>query len=366
MLLFSLFVFLYRKFKCPWFFSGVEDFKYVTIRGLVVRTVCTILLFFIVKTKDDLLYYGAYTVLAQVGNNIINYYRFRKYQQKSRVKFSELKPWRHLRPAINIFLFNLITSIYLKLDIAMIGFLKSNESVGFYTAASRLSHMGLSLMVSLCQVTIPRLSNVYANNDYKRFSALVTKSYRFVLCSNMPMCIGILIMSPILIRLFAGPSFSPAIPTLRILSFVIVAISLSNLFGMQILFPQGRVKLINISVGVGAMVNLILNFLLIPKYAHDGAAVATIIAESSVAIVQVILGRKLIPIHLFDPKYLIYPICALVMGGVCYWILSFGISDYVSIFIIPVVGGITYSGLLFLLKDPISMEVMKIISKKKA
>ena len=69
---------LFTAFGCEWFYQGIEDFKYITIRGLVVKFVSLGLLFVFVKTKEDLIYYGLYTVFGILGGNIFNFIRLRR------------------------------------------------------------------------------------------------------------------------------------------------------------------------------------------------------------------------------------------------------------------------------------------------
>ena len=280
----------------PWFFSGIEDFKYVTIRGILVRLVSLIFLFIFVRTKQDIIYYAGYEIFASVGNNVVNFFMFRKHISKQTVGFKDLNFVRHLKPIFNTFIFNLITSIYLKLDITILGFLSHTENVGFYTAASRIAHIFLSLTLALGQATLPRLSSHIGRNDYESFKLLANKSLNFILFISLPLCGGVIVLAPNLVMLLCGDSFGPSIVTVRILSFILISIGLSNLFGLQMLYPQGKINIVNISVAVGATLNLVLNLILIPKYAQNGAAIATIIAESSVTITQLIIGKKLVRI----------------------------------------------------------------------
>lgn len=64
---------------CEWFYKGIEDFKYITVRGLIVRMIGIILLFTLVKTKNDILWYGITITLTSVGNSVFNFIRLRKY-----------------------------------------------------------------------------------------------------------------------------------------------------------------------------------------------------------------------------------------------------------------------------------------------
>ena len=126
---------------CEWFYQGVEDFKYITIRGLIVKVVSVILLFVLVRTKDDLMYYAAYSVIGVVGGNVFNFIRLRKYIRIRLLQFSELRPLRHLKPALHIFVLNLIISIYVNLDTVMLGFMKDPTNVGYYVGATKLTKM---------------------------------------------------------------------------------------------------------------------------------------------------------------------------------------------------------------------------------
>ena len=341
-----------------WYFSGVEDFRYITIRSLVIKTISLILLFCIVKTKEDLFYYGAYTVFGLLGSNLWNFLRLRKRLKSETIPFSKLQPFRHIKPALNIFLFNLITSIYLKLDLTMIGFLKNNESVGYYTAASNIVHIVLSILASLGQATLPRFSNMVAQKNSTDFQRLAQKSYMFILMVSLPMFVGIILIAQPLVHVFCGNAFDDAIPTIKILSFIIVAIGLSNLFGMQLLYPMGKVKLINISVAVGATANFILNWLLIPSYGHNGAAVATVVAETCVTLTQVFMAYKLFPFKLLSIDYLKYMLSSAVMAFVCFLLLNCTLSDLQICIFIPIIGATIVVIMNIIQRDSITKEIV--------
>lgn len=349
---------------CPWFFSGVEDFKYITIRGLIIRVICIVLLFLFVKDKDDLMYYAAYTIFGSIGNNILNFIRLRKYVRLDTFKVRELKIWRHLKPAFAIFVFNLVTSIYVNLDKVMVGFLSNNESVGYYTAASTLSHILLTAVTSLGAVMLPRLSNLVKQGDMDSFHRLSKKSYNFIVTMSLPICGGLIILAPSLIRIFCGESFTPAIPTLQIISPIIVAIGISNLIGIQVLYPLGKIKIVTISTLVGAIINCTLNFLLIPKYAQNGAAIATVCAEICVTLTQFIIAGKYIPFKFIDKKFIICLLTTLVMMLICYLFITLGCSDLVNLISVPVIGAIFYGIVMLFTKNEIVIEALQIVSSK--
>lgn len=342
---------------CPWFLKGVEDFKFISIRTLCIQIVSVLWLFTFVHSKEDLLMYASVSVIASAGNNVLCFIRMHKFIDFKNIFQLSLNPWRHLKPSLEIFVFNLITSIYINLDSVMLGFLQDATSVGFYTAATKLSHMVLNVVTSIGTVLLPRLSNLIKNEDYTDFNKLVYKSYRIIWLLGMPMTVGIIIMAPILIHLFSGSTYDPAIQTLRIIAPIIMAIGLSNLFGLQVLYPLDKIKLVTISTSAGACVNFSLNCLLIPLFAQDGAAIATVVAETCVTFVQIVIVKKYINFSLIDKTILSYILASTLMGVICYWVQSQNLTEVVLIIMVPVIGALIYGSMLSLAKDSLFIEI---------
>ena len=151
-------------FAVEWLFRGLEEFKYITIRNPIIKILSVGFLLIAVQTPDDLLYYGFYTVLGTIGNNVLNFFRLRKHISLRVFKIQDVNIWKHLKPALAVFLFNLITSIYLNLNKVMLGFMQDDMAVGYYTAATNLSHVILYGVTSLGAVLLPRSSNLIKNN----------------------------------------------------------------------------------------------------------------------------------------------------------------------------------------------------------
>lgn len=349
---------------CPWFFSGVEDFKYVTIRGLFIKIICVVFLFVFVRDKDDLIYYAAYSVLGSIGNYILNFIRLRKYIRLDSFNIRDLKIWRHLKPAFAIFVFNIVTSIYVNLDKVMVGFIKDNESVGYYTAATTISHIFLTAVTSLGVVMLPRLSNLVKQGDMDSFNRLAKKSYNFIVSMSFPICGGLIVLAPSLIRVFSGGGFAPAICTLQIVSPIIIAIAISNLIGIQILYPLGKIKIVTISTLVGAIINFSLNLLLIPKFAQNGAAIATIAAEICVTLTQIIIARNFIPFKIIDKHVFSCMIATIFMSVLCLWYMTLGFSDVINLATVPIIGAFFYGLMMIFTRNQFAIEVVQMITNK--
>lgn len=344
---------------CEWFYQGVEDFKYITIRAITIKSICLVLLFLLVHSKDDLMYYAIYTVVGSVGNNIFNFLRLRKYVKCKYIDYKELKPLRHLKPALHIFVLNLVISIYVNLDTVMLGFLKDSTAVGYYTGATKLTKMLLGIVSSLGTVMVPRLSNLIQNGQMEEFRKLSQKAVDFVFALSFPLFLGLIVSAPILIRLFCGPYYEPAISTLQFISPILLFIALSNVLGIQILYPQGKENIVIKCTIFGAITNFTLNLILIPLIANDGAAIASCVAEFMVTIIMIIIGRKYIPVEYSFKRYSNYIIGGVLMFGTIMlvnYILT--MSIIIQLLLMVVIGMSIYGGYLYIKRDEMFMNLL--------
>lgn len=200
---------LFTSIGVQWFYQAIEDFLFITVRAVAIRTLAAVSLFVFVKQKEDLLIYGAVVVGSTVGNNLINFVHLRKYIQVAKIKWRELQVARHLKPAIHIFILNLIISIYFQLNAVMLGFMQNEEAVGFYTAGSKISYVILSVITSLGVVLLPRCSNLVKNGKMAEFAAVGQKAYRLVLASALPCMVGLLLLAEPITEIFAGKHSYP-------------------------------------------------------------------------------------------------------------------------------------------------------------
>ena len=342
---------------CEWFYQGIEDFKYVAIRGLLVKLLSVVLLFLFVKTKEDILWYGAYTVLGVLGGNIFNFIRLRKYLHRDVIDFRALHPLRHLKPALHVFALNVVISIYLQLNNVLLGFMKDAEAVGYFTAATKIMMITMSISSSLGAVIMPRTSNLIAEGRMDEFRILIQKSYDFVLALAMPLTVGLIFTSPSIILLLSGEGFAPAVLTSQIVASNILMVGLSGVMGIQVLYPLGKINIVILCTLIGAAVNVFFNVLLIPRYGHNGTAVAYMLAEVAVTVSMFLIGRKYIPIQFLKKQHLHYVGGGIVMGGVLYFISLLGLSIISTLITMICVGIMVYIIVLLWLKDSIGMGI---------
>ena len=356
-LILSLTIF-FTAIGCEWFYQGIEDFKYITIRGLIIKTVSVVLLFIFVKSKTDLLYYGCYTVFGVLGGNIFNFFRLRKYIHRENIIFSELHIKRHVKPVLKVFSFSVVTSIYLQLNTVLLGFLKNSLAVGSFAAATKVMQMLLTMSACLGSVMMPRASHLIAENKEDEFSRLIQKSYDFTLAIALPMTIGLIFCAPSLITALCGVKFEHSILPSQIIAPIILMVAISNVFGIQVLFPKGKINIVTLSCGIGAVADLILNLCLIPFFSYIGTSIAYLGAEVATTVSMYFIGRKYIPIIYFKKSHLTYALGCIVMAFALYGLSLLQLPTLTILLLQGCCGVLAYFIILCICKDEMLVQIL--------
>lgn len=347
-----------------WFYQGIEDFKFITIRAIIIRALAAAALFLFVKDASDLLIYGMITVGSTVGNNFINFIHLRKHISLRIVKIKDLKVLRHFKGASQVFILNVIISLYVQLNLIMLGFISGDEAVGYYTAGTKIVHICVSIISSIAAVLLPRCTYLLQMNDDVGFSAIIKKSMDLTTAFSLPMAIGLMLLANPIVMIFCGKEYIDTIPILYLTAPIILFIALTNVLGVQILYPKGKINIVIFSVLVAAITNILFNIMIIPTYGAIGAAISTCIAEFMVLIMELILGRGLYPFKLLGMLNFRYIISTIVMAFIVYLaVLQFN-SNVVKLIIGIIVGVTSYMVCLYVLKDSLMIETLSIFRKK--
>lgn len=347
-----------------WFYQGIEDFKYITIRAVVVRIIAASSLFLFVKDEKDLITYGIITVGTTVGNNFINFIHLRKYIPYSSIFKYKLNITRHLKPALRIFILNLIISIYVNLNTIMLGFIDNEYAVGIYTAGNKIPHIILSIVSSIGVVLLPRCSNLVAVGKIDEFAKVCRKAIRFICCLSIPFTVALILLATPIVYIFGGEDFIPAVNVVYFTAPVIIFISLSNIIGIQILYPLGKEKVVIFSTLAGAIVNFVLNIILIPIYSAIGAALATLTAELAVLLYQIVVGKQYISFNFFDSYIYRYTFLALFMAAGILFVLLFITNVWIQFLLSFIVGAIIYTIGLLMVKDEVILSILNFTRNK--
>ena len=353
---------LFTTIGMDWFFAAIEDFKYITLRSVFFQAISLVFLFIFVRTKDDILWYTAFGIISSVGSNICNLFYCTKFIDLRQKLKLELK--KHIKPIFTFFGMTLATSIYTMLDTTMLGFLSTNTEVGYYSAATKISHMGLSLITAVTAVLLPRMSLYINNNDMDSFKTLTNKTVSIITLLSIPITAGLFLLAKPITLLFSGNEYIPAIIPMQVMTPIVIIISIASITGPRMLAALNKEKFTLFSYIVGATSNIICNTIFIPIYGSLGAAIGTLIAESIVTGIQVIYLYK----YIFTKENfisLIHSIIAsILMGILIIFILKYIKNIILQIIIASICGMVFYAICLLILKNKYFIEYFNSFTNK--
>ena len=309
----SLFI-LFTIIGIEWLYKGLEKYQYITIRTIIFKIASLFLVFLFVKEKSDYIIFAFISIFAIVGSGVLNLINSRKLINY--ILYSEYEFKKHLKPMFVLFLTSMAIAIYTSLDEGLLGLLSSPEQVGYYNAAVRVKGILFTLITSLGVVLLPRLSYYVENHMETEFHEALAKSTNFIIVIAASVVIFFTLFAKETILILAGENYVASIIPLQIVVWALILSAITNILGIQILLPLKKDKQLLFSVLCAATVDVIANFLLVPKLAAVGTALSVIAAELSVLIVQIIILRQYIKI-LFSRLQLHKIIIALLIAIAC-------------------------------------------------
>ena len=202
---------------------------------------------------------------------------------------------------------------YTQTDRLLLGFFKTSEDIGIYTAGSQISHLLTFILPSFAFLFLPVMSELYSKKKIQDFSHLYKSTTRWIFLITLPLFLFFIFFPEDIILLLFGSSYVSGATVLRILAlafFVHTSVGLA----WDTLAAMGKTKSILVTEGIGAVTNVTLNVLLIPTFGIEGAAIGTACGISIMSTMQLIVIYRLIGFHPYDRQYLkIFAIAILIM-----------------------------------------------------
>lgn len=343
-----------------WLFMGMEDFKKIVTRSTFVKIIGVIGIFTFVKSSDDIYIYILLLATMNMLGLITMWLYVPQYIKGFYFNISDIKS--HIIPLIKIYIPQVAIQIYVIMDKTMIGVLSNEAEVGYYDMSQKIVKIILSIVTTLGVVMVPHISNLIANNKFDEVKKNIRITFSYMSYLAFPMAFGLSIVSRGLAVWFFGENFSYTGILMSYSSFIIIAITWSNIIGMQMLLPMLKEKEFTISVIFGAIVNVIINLILIPKCGAFGAIIATIVGEFTVTFVQIILVKKYINVipFLFETwksllaSFFMYLVVSFLTKNLNYAITTTLIQVFLGIVI--------YIMILILLRSQVQNDLIKKIN----
>lgn len=348
-------------FDVTWFFQGMEDFKTVVIRNSIIKIIVMLSIFIFVKSQNDLLIYIIILALVPLIGNLVTIPILKKYICK--VKIKELHPFYHFKPTMALFIPNIAAQVYLLLDKTMLGFMTvDNIENGYYEQAQKIIKMSWTFLTTFSTVLAPRIAYHYGKKNIIKMKEYLKKSFKFVWFLSSALAFGIIGISSNLIPWFLGNNYNKVITLLNIFAIILFPIGINSVTGTQYLITLKKHKIYTFSIIIGAILNLIMNYILIPKYYSVGAAIASVTAEFIIAIIQVIyVVKKLDDIKLkniFSCSYR-YLLSGFLMLIILNTISKNIAPSILNSFILIIIGAFSYLLILIFFKDEFVLTGIK-------
>ena len=339
-----------------WLFKALEHYSYITLRSIFFKAVSVISMYFLIRSEEDYLFFGILTVFANSAGYLVNLAvagRYIHFKPMGHYNFR-----RHYRAILTFFLMACATTIYTNLNTVMLGFMTTEADVGIYSVAVRVKAVLVSLVTSLGAVLLPRCSYYIEKRQMDEFRKISEKALRFVIIAAASVSLYFILFARPGILFLSGESYEASILPMQITMPTVLLIGLTNLLGLEMLVPMGKERVVLISEIAAAVVDLVLNALLIPRFRSTGAAIAALVAETVVLVIQYReLRDEVLPvarrIRWSDT------ILALAAGGLAsFWVLRLSMGSLMTLMLSAVLFFAVYVAVLLLRRDPFMLYLL--------
>ena len=335
-----------------WFFFGMEKFKLTVVRNFIIKIISVVSIFIFVKNTSDIYIYSLILAISTLVSQLILWRYLKEYISFSKVTMNDIK--KHIKPILVLFIPVLAVSIYKIMDKIMLGSISDVMQVGIYENSEKIISIPMGVITALATVMLPKMSNLQVNGYQEDSKRYIFASIEFVMFIGFGAMFGLIGINDVIIPIFLGESFIECIDTISILSISILFLAWANVIRTQYLIPKKKDKIYIISTILGAVVNLLINLLLIGKLGAKGAAIGTLFAEVTVCIYQTMMIRYELDIKNYLKRSIFY-----IVPGIIMFIIIKYIGKLMGISILTAIIEIILGGSIYCIISLVYMFVIQ-------
>ena len=276
--------FVLQVFQLEWFFTGMNEFKFIAVRSFIIRFLFIAAVFIFIRSKQDYVHYFIMQFVLTIVLALLNGKKLLELLDFKTVALKSLVFKKHLKPMALLFLTIFTISVYFSLDTILLGFLADNQSVGYYASALKLNRLFIAVLSAISVAMFPNLVSLYHQGLKDVFIEKIEQCTFLAMSISIPLVLGITLCAPELIQLLLGTHFGRTILPLQITAPLIFIISLSGIFGFQVLSAVGKDRAIFIAALIGMLISIVAAIAWVPMYKEVGAAYTILLTEFSVAL----------------------------------------------------------------------------------
>lgn len=345
-----------------WLYKALEQYTYITVRSVIFKFVALIAMFALVHKQSDYVLYGGISILAASASNVFNLINAHKYiglRPVGNYHFAQ-----HMKPIFVFFAMSCATTVYTNLDTVMLGFMTTDADVGYYNAAVKIKGVLVSVVTSLGTVLLPRAAYYVEKGLMEQFNRIAQKALSFVFLAAVPLMVYFMLFAKEGIFFLSGTAYEGSILPMQIIMPTLLFIGLSNILGIQILVPMGREKVVLYSEIAGAVVDVIINALLIPTFTSAGAAVGTLAAEFVVLAVQYAALRDQVAGMFRQIHYGRITIATVLGIAASLWVKALWLTPFFSLVLSAILFFGVYGIFLLARKEEMVVEIWNMVKGK--
>lgn len=282
-------------FWIEWFFRGLELFRYITIRSIIVRLLFVASVFLFVHDGGDSVVYYLLFVAVTFANAVCNW-NFRSRYVSFDVSSVDLRLF--LKPFVILGVFGMLSAIYTKLSTPVLAFICDDAQAGLYSTTTRIHHVINALIASVISVLIPRVSILVKEQKFDEIRYMTDKAFSSLFFFSLPVIVFAEFFAEDILSLFAGGSFVPAANVLRIVIVQVLVIGIEQILILQLLIPMRKDKMIVIAGLCGVAVWMAGTLSIVPIMGAKGSAFVWLLTEMTVAVVALIEVQHKMKIYL--------------------------------------------------------------------
>ena len=352
---------------CSWIYVGLEDMKPAVLKNFITKLVNIVGIFLLVRNRNDLWIYILLLAITTLIANVSIYFQLPKYiggpKGEERPEFKRI--FHHIKGSLYLFLPQVASLLYLQVDKVMLKWLTGQTAqISFYDNAEKMISIPLSIITVLSTVMMPRIANEFKKNNNDAIHDLLLKAGRVALLLAFPLMFGILCIANQLIPWYLGEEFLPTATAMMILTPIVLFNSLAGISGAQYFTATNQIGILMKAYISAAVLNIIINAILIPKFGYIGAAIATVGSSLVSVVVQYYYLCKqmdLRPLIGYGFKYLLG---GLVMGVAIFFSTRTMSSTILTTFLQVLIGFVVYGLYLLIIRDRLVKEILEKLKSK--
>lgn len=277
-----------------WLYKGLEEFKYITKRTILIKCVYVVCVFLLIKEKEDYNIYYILMTLMIVANCVFNCIHSRHFVDFS---FSGIDIRPYVTPMLILGFYTILTSMYTSFNVAFLGFQGGDTEVGYYTTATKTYSIIMAIFTAFTGVMLPRMSSLLSEGKLDKYKELLNKSVNILLYFSIPVIILSEFYAPEIVNIISGKGFEGAIIPMRIVMPLIFLIGYEQIIIIQGLMPLKKDKAITINSCFGAVSGILLNILLVPNFYSIGSAWVWVGSEFVVTLSALYFVKKYVGVY---------------------------------------------------------------------